>query len=231
MLKKIFITLTLLLYALLFSQKIVHEDKNGETNYKIQVKIDNTSPKLKEIYSITQSINDSIISEVIVDKYYKSDYEEYTSELKILPEAYAIVAQKNSNGSKMYGITYVFKDQKGKLFKSMRADNMSGTEPTLGDYPAQYPGGEMALKRFFQNNFDNSLIKFTEITKLNIRVRFVVGTDGIARVEEIMGQHTPKIRNEVERLMGRMQKWIPAKSKGELVKSQFTQPITIISEM
>ena len=106
-------------------------------------------------------------------------------------------------------------------------------DPYLTEFPdveAQFPGGLVAMKKFIQET-----IQYPEISKElgdqgRVYVSFIVGTDGSISNIEIPRSLTVELDKEAKRIVRAMPNWIPAKKKGEVVRSRARLPITFTLE-
>ena len=87
-----------------------------------------------------------------------------------------------------------------------------------------YPGGVEALRKYLEKN----LVNPAEIEggeTITVKVRFVVGYDGILKDLEIIEDGGASYNNEVLRVVKKMKPWIPGKTKGENVSVYYSIPI------
>ncbi len=87
-----------------------------------------------------------------------------------------------------------------------------------------YPGGMAALRKYLEKN----LVNPEEIEggeTITVKVRFVVGYDGILKDLEIIEDGGASYNNEVLRVVKKMKPWIPGKTKGENVSVYYSIPI------
>ncbi|MDR0835847.1 MAG: energy transducer TonB, partial [Tannerella sp.] len=90
---------------------------------------------------------------------------------------------------------------------------------------AEFPGGVETLKKYLNDNFENSLKEKMRELKKRIFVKFVVKKDGsISDVKIIKGLGV-SIDEEAIRVVMNMPKWQPAKNNDKPVNSYFTLPI------
>jgi periplasmic protein TonB len=87
-----------------------------------------------------------------------------------------------------------------------------------------YPGGMDALRKYLEKNLVNPEEVENEQT-ITVKVKFVVGYDGILKNLEIVEDGGNAYNNEVLRVVKKMKPWIPGKSKGENVSVYYTIPI------
>lgn len=133
-----FILLTINIFC--FSQlKVLRELEIKGSKYQVQ-SYNNTK---KEIYRIVKLEENSIVSEVTVDKYYKTDNSEMKSKFHFLNNIFIIEkTQTEKNGQVIYGVDRIFIDSKGNLFLDMNNGSFTNKKPELNDYSAQFDGGE-----------------------------------------------------------------------------------------
>lgn len=91
--------------------------------------------------------------------------------------------------------------------------------------PAAFPGGQTAMMKFIQKNFDFPRQARRLGIEGKVYVRFVVDTDGsITNVEVARGVHE-LLDEEAIRVVKAMPKWKPGKQRGRAVKQRMTIPI------
>ncbi len=91
-----------------------------------------------------------------------------------------------------------------------------------------YPGGMDALRKYLEKNLTNPE-EMEEGQMVSVRVKFVVGYDGILKNLEIIEDGGTAYNNEVLRVVKKMKPWIPGKSKGENVSVYYTIPIKFMA--
>ena len=115
----------------------------------------------------------------------------------------------------------------------------TGTEPvkaidktkpltTVEVMPA-YPGGEAALIKFLQRNLQNPT-DLDEGQIISVKIRFIVGYDGILKGFETVEDGGAAFNNEVIRVLKKMPAWIPGKTAGENVSVYYTIPVKFIQQ-
>ena len=95
--------------------------------------------------------------------------------------------------------------------------------PTAEVMP-QYPGGMAALKKFLERNLTNPE-EIQDGKPVSVKVRFVVGYDGVIKGFEITEDGGKAFNNEVIRVLKKMPEWIPGKTHGENVSVYYTIPV------
>ena len=93
----------------------------------------------------------------------------------------------------------------------------------------QYPGGMDALRRFLMRNLTNPR-SLEEGELISVKVRFVVGYDGILKSFELVQDGGSEFNNEVIRVLKKMPAWIPGKSRGQNVSVYYNIPVKFIPE-
>ncbi len=223
--------LTPLLFLLNFisyaQEKTIGEYSFQNFNYKVVERITDDSKKMN--YEIQRVINDSVISKIEQIKYYKTTQEEYNSTYKLIDGIFTFMITLNKDNQTMYGVNRFFIGEYGKLFPGTENEIFTTIKPIENNYNAQFKGGIEKLRRWIQYNFEaERLIKSIGINGFNIQVKLDIDKEGTPILTEIVGNDNPKIRTEVERIIRRMPKWIPAKQNNENVVSKFSIPINII---
>jgi periplasmic protein TonB len=92
------------------------------------------------------------------------------------------------------------------------------------DVMPAYPGGMEALRKYLEKNLVNPEEK-EEGETITVKVKFVVGYDGVLKNLEIVEDGGASYNNEVLRVVKKMKPWIPGKTKGENVSVYYTIPI------
>lgn len=88
-----------------------------------------------------------------------------------------------------------------------------------------YPGGVAALRKFLVRNLTNP--KDVETNEsISVKIRFIVGYDGLLKGFETIEDGGEEFNNEVIRVLKKMPAWIPGKTKGQNVSVYFTIPVT-----
>ena len=102
------------------------------------------------------------------------------------------------------------------------------TKPVANaEVPPTFPGGEEALIKFLQKNLQNP--EFLEEGQIvSVKIRFIVGYDGVLKGFETVQDGGRSFNNEVIRVLKRMPAWIPGKTAGENVSVYYTIPVKFI---
>jgi protein TonB len=90
------------------------------------------------------------------------------------------------------------------------------------DIAPQYPGGLNQLLKFLKSNLQSPNDLETEVM---VKVRFVVNYDGTLVKFDVTQSGGEVFDKEVVRVLKKMPKWIPGKSKGDNVSVWFTVPV------
>ena len=90
-----------------------------------------------------------------------------------------------------------------------------------------FPGGEEALIKFLQKNLQNPE-DIEEGQIVSVKIRFIVGYDGILKGFETVQDGGRPFNNEVIRVLKKMPDWIPGKTAGENVSVYYTIPVKFI---
>lgn len=92
-----------------------------------------------------------------------------------------------------------------------------------------YPGGEAALIKFLQKNLQNPE-SLEEGEMVSVKIRFIVGYDGILKGFETVQDGGAAFNNEVIRVLKKMPSWIPGKTAGENVSVYYTIPVKFVPQ-
>jgi periplasmic protein TonB len=88
----------------------------------------------------------------------------------------------------------------------------------------EYPGGMNALIKFLKRNLKTPQ-DMDENQVADVRVKFVVNTDGSLTGFEVTQTGGEDFDKEVLRVLNKMPKWIPGKTHGENVRVYYTVPV------
>ncbi|MDR1182735.1 MAG: energy transducer TonB [Bacteroidales bacterium] len=98
---------------------------------------------------------------------------------------------------------------------------------TVTEKMPEFPGGNEALLKYFQENLTYPEDARKEKIEARIIVQFIVEPDGSLTNIKIMREHQyESLNKEAIRIIENMPKWIPAKQRGKRVRCRFLQPIT-----
>ena len=87
-----------------------------------------------------------------------------------------------------------------------------------------FPGGMEALRNFLKKNL-KSPEDVNEGEFVSVKIRFVVGYDGVLKSFETVEDGGSTFNNEVIRVLKKMPEWVPGKTKGENVSVYYTIPV------
>lgn len=93
------------------------------------------------------------------------------------------------------------------------------------EQPAEFPGGMDALMKCLSENFRYPAIAIENNVQGKVVVRMVIEKDGSIGECTVVKSVDKDLDNEALRLARSLPKWIPAKYKGQKVRSYFTLPI------
>jgi protein TonB len=88
----------------------------------------------------------------------------------------------------------------------------------------EYPGGIAALRKFLEKNLSNPE-ELEEGKEVAVKIRFIVGYDGVIKGFETVQDGGRAFNNEVVRVLKKMPQWIPGKTHGENVSVYYTIPV------
>lgn len=130
----------------------------------------------------------------------------------------------------MLGATTVFaqdhKKEKTATTQTGKAMQVSDSDEVhiAVSNPAKYPGGMEEFNKDFISNF-----KLPETTEKSLRVilMFIVEKDGSLNEVKIVKDPGFGVGDTAIEALSKTKRWIPAQNNGQVVRSQFTLPITI----
>ena len=91
--------------------------------------------------------------------------------------------------------------------------------------PAEFPGGEAALRRWLSDNIRYPVIAQENGIQGRVVVQFVVNTDGSIVDIQVVRSVDPSLEREAVRLVQAMPRWKPGEQRGKKVRVRFTLPI------
>jgi periplasmic protein TonB len=94
----------------------------------------------------------------------------------------------------------------------------------------EFPGGLEGLKRFLLMNLRMPENNLEEGSRVQVIVRFVVGTDGRVRDVEITHPGDSEFNAEVRRVISKMPDWKPASQNHRTVAVYFSLPVNFVRE-
>lgn len=228
--QKIIFSLFITLASIIsFSQeKLIEKVTLNNFEYKV-IETVSSSDSAKKVYEIQNVIKDSIISKIEMTKHYKTEQEEYNSLFKLVDNVFTFNVTVKKGDQTLYGIDRLFIGKFGRLFPGIENGILSTQKPDETSYGAQFEGGFNKLRQWIQYNFNaQKLIAQTGMNGFNIQVKLDIDKDGTPILADVTGNDNPKLRTEVERIIRKMPKWIPAKEKNEHIVSKFSIPVHII---
>ncbi|CAN5814007.1 energy transducer TonB [soil metagenome] len=97
------------------------------------------------------------------------------------------------------------------------------------DVAPAFPGGEAALIKFLQSNLQNPQA-LEEGEMVTVKIRFIVGYDGILKGFETLQDGGAAFNNEVIRVLKKMPSWIPGRNGGENVAVYYSIPVKFVPQ-
>jgi periplasmic protein TonB len=91
-----------------------------------------------------------------------------------------------------------------------------------------FPGGMEALRKFLQKNLANPQ-DLEEGETVSVKIRFIVGYDGVLKGFETIEDGGSAFNNEVMRVLKKMPEWTAGRTKGETVSVYYTIPVKFTS--
>lgn len=211
----------------LFGQETIKKFDLNNYTYKV-IEANSTENPAKKVYEVQQTLNDSIISKVLIDKSYKTDNEELITDFKMNDNVFVFI-KKLVSSKTIYGIDRVFINSSGRVFTGIENGSFSVTPPNENDYAAQFEGGLTKLRSFIANNIDAAeLLSYTDSENIRIIIEVYIDENGNIILKNIEGNNAPIIKKEIENVLKRMRKWIPGKKDNKNIITRFKIPITII---
>lgn len=129
------------------------------------------------------------------------------------------------------GATTVFAQDKPKSEsvppKSTQTEDPNEVHIAVSE-PANYPGGMMAFNQDFIQNFEVPKI---EGESVRVILQFIIEKDGSVSESKIVKDPGNGVGEAALTALAKTKKWIPARDKGKVVRSQFTLPITVQLEV
>lgn len=92
----------------------------------------------------------------------------------------------------------------------------------------EFPGGELALRKFITNAVKYPVIAQENGIQGKVYVNFVVDTDGSVTNARIARGVDPSLDKEALRVVNSLPKWKPGKQRGKAVKVSYTVPINFV---
>ena len=153
----------------LFGQETIKKFDLSNYTYKV-IEANSTENPAKKVYEVQQTLNDSIISKVLIDKSYKTDNEELITDFKMNDNVFVFI-KKLVSSKTIYGIDRVFINSSGRVFTGIENGSFSVTPPNENDYAAQAEGGLTKLRSFIANNIDAAeLLSYTDSENIRIKI-------------------------------------------------------------
>lgn len=90
-----------------------------------------------------------------------------------------------------------------------------------------YPGGEEALIKFLQKHLNNPT-DLEEGQVVTVKIKFIVGYNGVLKGFEVLEDGGKAFNNEVIRVLKKMPAWVPGKNGGEHVSVYYTIPVKFL---
>lgn len=129
------------------------------------------------------------------------------------------------------GATTVFAQERPKSEdvppKSTQTEDPNEVHIAVSE-PANYPGGMMAFNQDFIHNFEVPKI---EGKSVRVILQFIIEKDGSVSESKIVKDPGNGVGEAALTALAKTKKWIPARDKGKVVRSQFTLPITVQLEV
>ena len=92
----------------------------------------------------------------------------------------------------------------------------------------EFPGGELALRRFLANAIKYPVIAQENGVEGKVYVSFVVGKDGQVSNARVVRSVDPSLDQEALRVVNSLPVWKPGKQRGQPVRVAFSVPISFV---
>jgi len=116
----------------------------------------------------------------------------------------------------------------GNIYAQNTSENQSAMLSTDVDIPAQFPGGEKALMKFFDKNLKIPSDAESVIPH-KVFCEFTIDTLGnITNVQITKSSNVEAVDNEVMRVVKLMPQWTPAQHNGKNVNCELVVPIVLV---
>ena len=214
-----------------FSQEKINE-KVTINGYDFTIKeAENPENKESTFYELKRIVNDSVLQSLTISKASNENGQSMISEFKIIDNVFVFPKTYKSDNGTNYGIDRVFITENGKLFEATENGIQYSQKPLESDYKAQYIGGINAFRNRISNSLDaNDYIGTTDLRKILVNLKIVIDRDGNPSVKDIIGDYPPKLKEDLERIINRLPRWIPAKENNQTIPANFSLPINILLE-
>ena len=116
------------------------------------------------------------------------------------------------------------------LFSQEIQDHKNTTEETVDTLfkNATFPGGVGSMMKYLSENIEYPEIALELGDQGKVILEFVVNKDGSIEQVNVLKGVSPEIDREAKRVVSNMPNWIPAESKGELVRARCRIPINFM---
>lgn len=96
---------------------------------------------------------------------------------------------------------------------------------TIADHPAEFPGGELAMREFINKNIRYPQMAVEAGIEGKVIVTFVVETNGVLSNFAVVRSINPMLDKEALRVVKMMPDWNPASHNGKPVRMSFNLPV------
>jgi len=125
-----------------------------------------------------------------------------------------------------------FNGHGGKITESESLNDSipNKNDTTIYEFPdvmPQFPGGDMELFRFINENLNYPETTLDEHIVGTIYIKFVVEKEGSISNVEVVKSLSNALGKEYIRVIQSMPKWKPAEKNGVIVRSYFTLPLRV----
>ena len=109
----------------------------------------------------------------------------------------------------------------GKVYAQQEASKLPVRVFTKVEQPAQFPGGEQALQKYFSEN-----LKQPEIRKeQTVMTTFIVNETGVIQDVQVLKARKKELNEEAVRVIQNMPAWTPAMQNGRAVAYKVELPV------
>ena len=96
------------------------------------------------------------------------------------------------------------------------------------EFPAEFPGGQEALKEYLKKEFRYTRKSLEKITRDRIILRFTINVDGtLSDIEIVRGSGNKRLDKKAVRVVKNMPRWKPASEAGRIIPIRYYLPIKL----
>lgn len=96
------------------------------------------------------------------------------------------------------------------------------------EFPAEFPGGQEALKEYLKKEFRYTRKSLEKTTRDRIILRFTINVDGtLSDIEIVRGSGNKRLDKKAVQVVKKMPRWKPASEAGRIVPIRYYLPIKL----